>query len=118
MKAMYLLISLILVLGCNATNNSSSIETVSVEKNLTIAKGETVNPFISNFLSEGKTSISKQAKHFEISEMIFDQSGIKYKYKPIGNFAGTDYVEITQLSSIGDNNVSQMTLFKITIKVE
>jgi hypothetical protein len=43
--------------------------------------------------------------------------GLVYNYKPNAGFSGTEYVEITKSSSIGDDNVNQKTIYRINITV-
>lgn len=66
-------------------------------------------------------SISSQASHFEISELIRDKStnfSIVYKYQPELDFVGTDEVEIKlSTGSDGASPSTQVEFLKITFNI-
>ncbi|NCQ52481.1 hypothetical protein GW796_11510 [archaeon] len=117
MKTKILILTLILLTACNSSDSLPNAEIKNIVETITIISGQTATYSISNFLTEGSTNISKQAEHFNTSEIIFGQAGIEYKYKPVDNFVGEDYVEISQLASTGDNKINQKTIFKISITI-
>ncbi|PIR12874.1 MAG: hypothetical protein COV50_07330 [Flavobacteriales bacterium CG11_big_fil_rev_8_21_14_0_20_35_7] len=116
-KILFLIIILISLTACNSSDGLPNAEIKNIVENITIISGQSATYSISNFLTEGSTNISKQAEHFNISAIIFGRAGIEYKYKPIDDFVGVDYVEISQLASTGDNKINQKTIFKISITV-
>ena len=113
LKLLFLAICILLLTNCNkeemenvdvAINNSDDYEI-----DLMISGDE-----------EGAT-IQTQAQHFQKSELIRDAStnwSVVYKYEPLPNYTGTDFVEIETCSggeSTGCSNVETVRInFTIT----
>ena len=76
----------------NDDGNNNEIKT----ENSTISNSDTYTYNLGSFGFEEGANFQKQAKNFEISELV--RTGLKseiiYKYKAKVNFIGTDYVEI------------------------
>ncbi|MGZ0017395.1 hypothetical protein [Yeosuana sp. AK3] len=121
MKKTYILISIlsiILFCCCNSSDNIQNLEIEYIDLSPSIVQNQTLEISLGPFLSEGNTYITKQAKHYVISEITFNETGLVYNYKPNASFSGTENVEITKSSSIGDDNINQKTIFRINIKVD
>jgi len=120
MKKLCLLIpifSLIMIFSCNAKDEIQSIETEYFDFDSSINTNQLIELPLGSFSTEGSTAITKQAEHYEISEITSEEMGLVYNYKPNASFSGTEYVEITKSSSIGDNSINQKTIFRIIITV-
>jgi hypothetical protein len=120
MKKLYLLISifsLIIFFNCNSKDEMQSPEIEYFDFDSSINTNQLIKLSLGSFSSEGSTEITKQAEHYEISEITYEEMGLVYNYKPNSSFIGTEYVEITKSSSIGDNNINQKTIFRINIRV-
>jgi hypothetical protein len=83
----------------------------------TVNQNQTLELPLGSFPSEGNIEITKQAERFEISEIAYEETGLVYNYKSNINFSGTEYIEITSSTSIGDSNFNQITIFRINITV-
>ncbi len=66
--------------------------------------------------------LSRQATHYEISEITFDTASLYlnfiYKYKPMLNYVGSDQVEIkrsTGSDGSSPNNIITLTTIEFTI---
>ncbi len=120
MKQAFLLVaffSFIVFFGCNSKDNAENLEIEYINLSFTTNQNETLEISLGAFQSEGSTNITKQAENYEVSKITFNEMGHLYYYKPSANFSGTEYVEITKSSSIGDNNINQKTIFRINITV-
>ena len=120
----------ILVLSQSCTKKSqgelriASPQTTSVQ---TIhAKISTGNTYTLNLGASGNINITRQASHFQLSEMVIDKNNgsLNYKYLPAANFTGADEVSLTRTTvtsgSNGCSNGSQnnsSTSAIITIKI-
>jgi hypothetical protein len=102
---------------CNSKDDIQNLETEYIDLSLSTDQNLTTEISLGPFLSEGSVDITKQAKHYVISEITFNEMGLVYNYKPNAGFSGTEYVEITKSSSIGDDNVNQKTIYRINITV-
>ncbi len=120
MKHTFLLVaffSFIIFFDCNSKDDAGNLEIEYLDLDFTINQNETLEISLGAFQSEGSINITKQVENYEVSEITFNEFGHIYNYKPSSNFSGTEYVEITKSSSIGDNNVNQKTIFRINITV-
>ncbi|WP_242202570.1 hypothetical protein [Aestuariivivens insulae] len=121
MKKIYLLLlalGLLASSGCDSKDEIQNPEIEYLDLDATIGQNQNIEFSLGSFPSEGNIEITKQAKNYEISKVTFEESGLIYNYKPAQNFTGTEYVEITKSSSIGDDNLNQKTIFKINIIIE
>ena len=93
----------------NDDGNNNEIKT----ENSTISNSDTYTYNLGSFGFEEGANFQKQAKNFEISELV--RTGLKseiiYKYKAKVNFIGTDYVEIW--AGRGSDGASPNTTVKI-----
>ena len=93
----------------NDDGNNNEIKT----ENSTISNSDTYTYNLGSFGFEEGANFQKQAKNFEISELV--RTGLKseiiYKYKAKVNFIGTDYVEIW--AGRGSDGASPNTNVKI-----
>ena len=93
----------------NDDGNNNEIKT----ENSTISNSDTYTYNLGSFGFEEGANFQKQAKNFEISELV--RTGLKseiiYKYKAKVNFIGTDYVEIC--AGRGSDGASPNTNVKI-----
>lgn len=96
--------------------NNNEIKT----ENSTISNSDTYTYNLGSFGFEEGANFQKQAKNFEISELV--RTGLKseiiYKYKAKVNFIGTDYVEIwAGRGSDGASPNTNVKIIKIIITV-
>ena len=100
----------------NDDSNNNEIKT----ENSTISNSDTYTYNLGSFGFEEGANFQKQAKNFEISELV--RTGLKseiiYKYKAKVNFIGTDYVEIwAGRGSDGASPNTNVKIIKIIITV-
>lgn len=100
----------------NDDGNNNEIKT----ENSTISNSDTYTYNLGSFGFEEGANFQKQAKNFEISELV--RTGLKneiiYKYKAKVNFIGTDYVEIwAGRGSDGASPNTNVKIIKINITV-
>ena len=100
----------------NDDGNNNEIKT----ENSTISNSDTYTYNLGSFGFEEGANFQKQAKNFEISELV--RTGLKseiiYKYKAMLNFIGTDYVEIwAGRGSDGASPNTNVKIIKIIITV-
>ena len=100
----------------NDYGNNNEIKT----ENSTISNSDTYTYNLGSFGFEEGANFQKQAKNFEISELV--RTGLKseiiYKYKAKVNFIGTDYVEIwAGRGSDGASPNTNVKIIKIIITV-
>ena len=100
----------------NDDGNNNEIKT----ENSTISNSDTYTYNLGSFGFEEGANFQKQAKNFEISELV--RTGLKseiiYKYKAKVNFIGTDYVEIwAGRGSDGASPNTNVKIIKIIITV-
>ena len=109
---------LILTLGIltnSCDNNNDSYEVI--EQNISLSNSEDYEYDLGDFGDEEGVSIETQAEHFEISELERGEN-IIYKYEPIVDFIGTDYVEIkTFRGSDGASPNTDISIVKIIFNV-
>lgn len=119
MKRKCILISIfsLVLFCCNSKDDVQNLETEYINLNSSVNQNQTIEISLGAFSSEGSTDITKQAKHYVISEITFNDTGLVYNYKPNASFSGTEYVEITKSSTIGDDTVNQKTIYRINITV-
>ena len=101
----------------NDDGNNNEIKT----ENSTISNSDTYTYNLGSFGFEEGANFQKQAKNFEISELV--RTGLKseiiYKYKAKVNFIGTDYVEIwAGRGSDGASPNTNVKIIKINITVK
>ena len=100
----------------NDDGNNNEIKT----ENSTISNSDTYTYNLGSFGFEEGANFQKQAKNFEISELV--RTGLKseiiYKYKAKVKFIGTDYVEIwAGRGSDGASPNTNVKIIKIIITV-
>ena len=100
----------------NDDGNNNEIKT----ENSTISNSDTYTYNLGSFGFEEGANFQKQAKNFEISELV--RTGLKseiiYKYNAKVNFIGTDYVEIwAGRGSDGASPNTNVKIIKIIITV-
>lgn len=115
-KYLFTVLSLLLLLGCNDEESKIERNITTIEENFTIDIESSFTYSLGNIPTEGSIKISEQANHFELSEIITDNTGIVFQYKPEKNFIGNDYIEITRLDGYGNNHFGK-TIFKISITI-
>ena len=67
--------------------------------NASVASGETYT-FVAD--ANGTLSLSKQALHFQVSEILSEEGSIHYNYKPAAGYIGTDKVTLMYLSNASE----------------
>ncbi|MBO3096778.1 hypothetical protein [Gelidibacter pelagius] len=120
MNKIYLLLvfGFITLNGCDSKDEPQKTEIEYLDLEASMGQNQNIEFPLGSFLSEGNTEITKQAEHYEVSEITYEESGLIYNYRPIQYFSGIEHVEITKSSSIGDHNFNQKTVFRINITVE
>lgn len=103
----------------SCSNDDGSNNEIKTE-NSTIPNSDTYTYNLGSFGFEEGANFQKQAKNFEISELV--RTGLKseiiYKYKAKVNFIGTDYVEIwAGRGSDGASPNTNVKIIKINITV-
>ena len=96
------------ILNSSCEDESPRETNNSIEVNLTVNEQFEYNTNISG--DEEGVSISIQANHFDVSEMIRDEStnwAAVYRYQPELDFVGTDFVELKL--STGSDGASPST---------
>lgn len=86
-------IFLILVLTLSLHSCSSDDDVNVATENVNISKTETYEYDLGGFGDEDGARISKQAGHYQISELNRNET-IVYTYKPMKGFLGSDLVRI------------------------
>ena len=104
---------------CSCSNDDGNNNEIKTE-NSTISNSDTYTYNLGSFGFEEGANFQKQAKNFEISELV--RTGLKseiiYKYKAKVNFIGTDYVEIwAGRGSDGASPNTNVKIIKIIITV-
>jgi hypothetical protein len=83
------------------TSPQTSVQTIQAK----ISAGQT---YTLNLGASGNISITRQASHFQLSEMAIDKNdgSLNYKYLPAANYTGADEVSLTRTTSVtsGSNN--------------
>ena len=95
--AVALLLTSVLIISCTKEQLGNSIiqEKPSQYIDASVASGETFT-FVAG--SKGTLSVSKQALHFQVSEISNENGSVYYNYKPAAGYIGTDEVALTYLS--------------------
>lgn len=114
-----LFISIFISFSCKSDDTGvvDNNNIIYVEESYSISSGGSFKHFIGNFPTEGSISIFEQAMYFEVSEIKVGESGVEYEYKARDGFVGNDYVEILYQTSIGNNNLNQKTIVRISITI-
>jgi hypothetical protein len=112
-----ILMTIITIWSCDQDNDLNAENLTAVElKNSDVYEYE-----IGISGDEEGALISKQAEHYEVSEIVRDSSTqweAVYRYKPQENYAGNDYVEIeTHRGSDGASPSTDIELIKIEFTV-
>lgn len=122
----------ILVLSQSCTKQSQGELRIasSQTSNQTIqAKISAGHTYTLNLGASGNISITRQASHFQLSEMAIDKNdgSLNYKYLPAANYTGADEVSLTRTTSVtsgsngcsngSQNNSSTSTIITIKINV-
>lgn len=117
-KYLFTSLSLLLLFGCNDEESRIEKDISTIVESFTIGIGSSFTYSLGNFPIEGSVKITKQANHFELSEIMTGNTGtdIVFQYKPEKNFIGDDYIEITRLDGFGNNHYAK-TIFKISITI-
>ena len=113
-----ILIFSIVSVSCHQEEDNLTDNVNYIKESYSIGRGESFTYHLGNFSSEGNIKITEQAQHFDISEIKTGIGGIDYEYKPQNEFLGTDYVEITLTTTVGNNEVNQITVFQLSITIE
>ena len=110
-------IFLVLVLSCSLFSCSSDDDVNVTTENVSISNSEIYEYDLGAFGDEDGARISKQAHHYEISELNRNAI-IVYTYKPEEGFSGLDFVKIeitTGSDGSGSGSVSKIIEIKFTV---
>ena len=117
LKLSFIAICLLSLTNCN----KEEIENVVSKVDVTINNFDDYELDLMFSGDEEGATIQTQAQHFQKSELIRDSStnwSVVYKYEPLPNYTGTDFVEIETCSggeSTGCSNVETVRInFTIT----
>ena len=93
-----LLILSVVMMSCKKEQLVNSIISVQPNQyiNASVASGGTFT-FVAG--PNGTLSVSKQALHFQVSEILDDEGSIHYNYKPVAGYIGVDEVTLLYLSN-------------------
>ncbi len=115
---LFLFLLLVVFFACNNTTDSISQDG---DINVVIKSSEIYEYKTGISGDEESVSIIRQAKHYEISDVVRNADTkyeAVYRYKPKEGFIGTDYVELEERTgSDGASPPTQLELIKISIKV-
>tara|TARA_B110000211_G_scaffold218168_1_gene262703 strand:- start:1196 stop:1555 length:360 start_codon:yes stop_codon:yes gene_type:complete len=114
LKLLFLATCILSLTNCNKENGDRKV-------NVTINNSDDYEIDLMISGDEEGATIQTQAQHFQKSELIRDSStnwSVVYKYEPLQNYTGTDFVEIETCSggkSTGCYNVETVRInFTIT----
>lgn len=115
-----IILSLLCIWFLGSCSNDDGNNNIIKTENSTISNSDTYTYNLGSFGFEEGANFQKQAKNFEISELV--RTGLKseiiYKYKAKVNFIGTDYVEIwAGRGSDGASPNTNVKIIKINITV-
>lgn len=115
-----IILSLLCIWFLGSCSNDDGNNNIIKTENSTISNSDTYTYNLGSFGFEEGANFQKQAKNFEISELV--RTGLKseiiYKYKAKVNFIGTDYVEIwAGRGSDGASPNTNVKIIKIIITV-
>ncbi len=122
---------LVLIQSCTKQSHgdfgiAQSVETPLVQIfNANVSSG---NTYTFNLGTPENVSITRQASHYQLSEIGIDNKNgsLNYKYSPSANYSGTDEVSLTSIGTPasgnsgchnGDQNNSSGTIITIKINV-
>jgi len=116
------IISLILIMFFSRKTELLKIEYYVLEQEVYLSSNESFEYSLGTGISiEGGFSIEKQARHFEVSDLVINRTGLlqlEYVYKPKAGFKGIDIVVLKNCISIGSGNCDKIELFKFTFHIK
>lgn len=105
------------LLSCSGDDDTN---TLVKEENITLKNTEKYEYNMGSFGDEEGVRILKQARHFEISELVRDEVTFEmiYKYKPETGYTGTDMVELQRIAyDVSTGKTSSSDVVKIIFTV-
>ena len=95
-------------------------EVITTELNITVKNSENYELDLEISGDEEGATIKTQAEHFQTSELIRDSStnwSVVYKYEPLPDYTGTDFVEIETCTGGASTGCSDDGIVRINFTV-
>ena len=118
MKKIFFLLLIVLTVSCSKEEDNTIYKTKEVRINL--SNNLSYFYYLGNFEETEVPEITDQAQHFEHSDLLRNEEtgGVSYRYKPLSEFVGEDYVEVLSEKIIdAENDKKQITTLKLTFIV-
>jgi len=114
MKKSILLLLLVLTISCSKEDGDINL---TKEIRINLSNDLSYSYFLGSFEEDESPEITNQALHYEYSDLLRNEEtgGVTYRYKPLAEFVGEDYVEILSEKIIDEeNDKKQITTLKLT----
>ncbi len=95
----------VLIVSCKKEQFGNSIIPAQPDQyiNVSVASGDTYT-FVAD--AKGTLSVSKQALHSQVSEILSEEGSIHYNYKPAIGYIGSDEVTLMYLSNAAEPGIN------------
>ena len=116
LKLSFIAICLLSLTNCN----KEEIENVVSKVDVTINNSDDYELDLMFSGDEEGATIKTQAQHFQKSELIRDSStnwSVVYKYEPLPNYAGMDFVEIETFTGGESTGCSNVEIVRINFTI-
>lgn len=116
LKLSFIAICILSLTNCN----KEEIDNVVNEIDVTIRNSDDYEIDLMVSGDEEGATIHTQAQHFQKSELIRDSStnwSVVYRYKPLSNYTGMDFVEIETCTGGGSTECSNLEIVRINFTI-
>ena len=116
LKLSFIAICILSITNCN----KEEMENVDREVDMTINNSDDYGMDLMISGDEEGATIQTQAQHFQKSELIRDSStnwSVVYKYEPLPNYAGMDFVEIETCTGGESTGCSNVEIVRINFTI-
>ena len=116
LKLSFIAICILSITNCN----KEEMENVDREVDMTINNSDDYEIDLMISGDEEGATIQTQAQHFQKSELIRDSStnwSVVYKYEPLPNYAGMDFVEIETCTGGESTGCSNVEIVRINFNI-
>ena len=114
LKLSFIAICIFSITNCN----KEEMENVDREVDMTINNSDDYEMDLMISGDEEGATIQTQAQHFQKSELIRDSStnwSVVYKYEPLPNYTGMDFVEIETCTGVETTGCSNIEVVRINL---